>query len=128
MKKNIMLLKIYLGNTEGKQERKMFLCLLLNGWNAAENRIVHGGMDSTGSMSLGTITADKAAKTITLAGEGVDGDGKEFAFKNVVTKTGKDTLTWQALERTGGDVEGPSPVYKFERVKRTGKAKKPTAK
>jgi hypothetical protein len=42
----------------------------------------------------------------------------------VVTKTGKDTLTWQAPERVGGIVEGPSPVYTFKKVERA-KRKKP---
>ena len=56
--------------------------------------------------------------------QGVDGDGEQTTFKAVVTKTGKDTLTWEALERTGGFVEGPSPVYTYKRVERKKKAAK----
>jgi hypothetical protein len=55
---------------------------------------------------------------VTLTSEGVNDDGESFSFKGVVTKTGKDTITWQALERSGGDLEGPSPVYTLKRVKR----------
>jgi hypothetical protein len=91
----------------------------LIGWNAAEKELSYGGMDSHGGMSLGTVIFDKAAKSSTVTEEGIDGDGNETTFKGVVIKTGKDTLTWQALERTGGIVEGPSPVYTFNRVPRT---------
>jgi hypothetical protein len=89
----------------------------LSGWNAAENKIVRGSMDSLGSMSLGTIEIDAEAKTNTLTAEIVDGEGRTSLFKAVFTKTGKDTITWKALERDGGDVEGESPVYTYKRVK-----------
>ncbi|MHC4407134.1 MAG: hypothetical protein ACYTG0_46575 [Planctomycetota bacterium] len=100
----------------------------LIGWNAAEKQIVTGGMNTVGGISLGTITYDRAAKSLTAITEGINGDGEETSFKGVVTKTGKDTLTWQRLEGVGGIVEGESPVYKFERVKRGKRAKQPATK
>jgi hypothetical protein len=92
----------------------------LIGWNAAEKHLSYGGMDSYGGMSLGVVVFDADAKSSTLTEKGIDGDGKETSFKGVVIKTGKDTLTWQALERVGGIVEGPSPVYTYTRVKPEG--------
>ena len=89
----------------------------LIGWNAADSKIVGGGMNSLGGMAIGTRVID--GKTITSTNEGVDGEGVKSSYKNVIKKTDKDTFTWQAVERTGGDVEGPSPVYTFKRVKRT---------
>ena len=89
----------------------------LTGWNAAEKHLSYGGMDSLGGMSLGVVVFDTKAKTSTLTEEGIDGDGKKTTFAGVVTKTGKDTLTWQRLKGTGGIVEGPSPIYEFKRVK-----------
>ncbi len=97
----------------------------LVGWNAAEKQIVSGGMNSAGSINLGSVTYDRAAKSLTAVTEGVNGDGGETSYKGVVTKTGKDTLTWQRLEGVGGIVEGESPVYEFKRIKRTRRAKKP---
>ena len=44
-------------------------------------------------MSLGTITHDRTAKSLTLTAEGINGDGEKTSFKGVVTKTGKDTMT-----------------------------------
>ena len=96
----------------------------LIGWNGAENRLAYGGMDSVGGMGIGTLVFDSKAKTSTLTEKGIDGDGEETFFEGVVTKTGKDTLTWQALHRTGGIVEGPSPKYTFERVKRARQPKR----
>jgi hypothetical protein len=93
----------------------------LIGWNAAEKKIAYGSMDSDGGMGLGTVVFDADAQSATLTEKGTDGEGKETSFKGVVIKTGKDTLTWQALERTGGIAEGPSPVYTFKRVKRKKK-------
>ena len=93
----------------------------LIGWNAADNQLAYGGMSSMGSMSLGTVEFDKQAKTSTLTAQGVDAEGNETTFKGVVTKTGKDTLTWQALERTGGVAQGESPVVTFKRVPRAKK-------
>lgn len=90
----------------------------LIGWNAADSKIVGGGMNSLGGMAIGTRVID--GKTITSTNEGVDGKGVKSSYKNVTKKTDKDTFTWQAVERTGGDIEGPSSVYKFKRVKRTG--------
>lgn len=92
----------------------------LVGWNAAEKHLSYGGMDSLGGMSLGVVVFDAKAKTSTLTEEGIDGDGKATTFTGVVTKTGKDTLTWQRLKGTGGIVEGPSPVCEFKRINRAG--------
>ena len=88
----------------------------LIGWNTADNTITYGGMDSNGGMGLGTIVFDAQAKTCTLTAESVNDEGQKLTEKNVVTKTGKDTITWQALERNGGVIEGPSPVYTLTRV------------
>ena len=96
----------------------------LNGWDAKEEKIVRGAMSSDGSVQVGSVAHDKAAKSLTISLTGVDGDGEEISSKIVLTKTGKDTLTWQALERTGGIVKGPSPVYSYNRVKRAKKAAK----
>jgi hypothetical protein len=65
------------------------------------------------------MTYDKATKCLTLSSQEVDGEGKAGTFKGEVKKTGKDSLTWQALERTGGNLNGPSPVYAFSRAKKT---------
>jgi hypothetical protein len=90
----------------------------LIGWNAAEKRLVYGGMSSYGGVNLGTVVFDRRAKTSTLTSEGVDSEGDDTSFEGVVTKTGKDALTWRALQRSGGIVEGPSPEYTFKRVQR----------
>jgi hypothetical protein len=97
---------------------KTFSGKALIGWNAAEKKLVYGSMNSNGGMNLGTVEFDRGAKTSTLTTEGVDGEGVNTSFKGVVTKTGRDTLTWQAVHRIGGMVEGPSPVYEFKRVKK----------
>jgi len=94
------------------------------GWHPVEKKLSYRSMDSDGGMSLGTVTFDKAAKSSTLVEKGIDGDGNETTFTGVVTKTGKDTLTWQALERSGDIVEGASPVYTFKRVPRQKKVAK----
>ena len=93
----------------------------LIGWQADDKEIVQGGMSSIGGVGLGTVTPDKAANTLTVKTEGVDGKGEETSSKILLTKKDKDTFTWQALEREGGLVEGPSPVYTFKRVKRQAK-------
>jgi hypothetical protein len=108
----------------GPKNGKAFSGKALIGWNAADKQLVYGGMDSLGGSSLGTVVFDAKAKTSTLTSNEIDEDGKKWSFKGVVTKTGKDTLTWQALERTGGVKEGPSPVYTFKRVKRAKAATK----
>jgi hypothetical protein len=87
----------------------------LIGWNAADRKIVGGGMNSMGGMGIGTRVID--GETITSTNEGADGEGAKSSYTEVIKKTDTDTLTWQAVERTGGDVEGPSPVYTFKRVK-----------
>lgn len=95
----------------------------LIGWNFAEQRIVYGGMDSLGGMGLGTVVFDRRAKTSTLTSEGVSPTGNNTTFKGVVTKKDRDTLTWQALQQSGGIVEGPSHVYTFKRVPRAKRGK-----
>ena len=96
----------------------------LQGWNAGTQEIVVGSMNSLGGINMGTVVLDEAAKTSRLTAKGIDGEGKDSSLKVVVTVTGEDTLTWKALDRTGGIVEGPSPVYTFKRVKRARKAAK----
>ncbi len=99
----------------------------LIGWNAADEEIISGGLDSMGGMGMGTVVIDRAAKTMTVSAEGVDAEGEKTSGTNVTTKTGQDTLTFQITERTGGLIDGPSPVYEFRRVPRAGDKKK-TAK
>jgi hypothetical protein len=101
-----------------------FLGKSLIGWNAAEEQIVYGGMNSLGGIGLGAVSPNEKAKTFTFTSEGVDGEGEEVSAKQVLTQTGEDTLTYQALERHGGPVEGPSPVYTFKRVKRAKQPKR----
>jgi hypothetical protein len=71
----------------------------LIGWNAADKKIISGGMDSTGGMGMGTVMLDRKAKTMTITAEGVDPEGEKTAAQNVVTMTDRDTLTVKALER-----------------------------
>jgi hypothetical protein len=87
----------------------------LIGWNAAEKKIIGGGMNSMGAMSINSSVID--GKTVTTSSEGVEGDGRKTSLKIVLKKTDEDTLTLQVVERTGGDLVGPSPVYTFKRVK-----------
>ena len=88
----------------------------LIGWNAAENKIMGGGMASLGGMDVSTHVID--GKTLTSTNEGVDGDGRKTSSKVVHKKTDEDTLEWQMVEeRTGENVTGPSPVATFKRVK-----------
>jgi hypothetical protein len=94
----------------------------LIGWNSEDEEIVTGGMNSDGAINLGSVTPDKAAKSLTVTSKGINGKGEETSFKGVVRKTGNDTLTWQVLERKGGIAEGPSGVYTFKRVKRAKKS------
>ena len=91
---------------------------LLNGWNAEKEKIVSGGMDSTGGMGMATYVLDSEAQTITETVRGVTGEGEEWSNKNLMTKPDKDTVTWQALERNYPGLEGPSPIFKLKRVKR----------
>ena len=94
----------------------------LYGWDAKEERIVKGGMNSLGGIGIGSVTHDEGAKSLTISSSGIDGEGEKTSMKVVVTKVDKDTHTWQAIERTGGGAEGPGPVYTFKRVKRERKA------
>jgi hypothetical protein len=90
----------------------------LIGWNAAEEKIVLGGMTSFGIVHLGSIQLDPQTKTLTLETEGVNAEGGKSTGKAVFTKVDRDTLTFKRLELTGNLVEGPSPVYTLKRVKR----------
>lgn len=87
------------------------------GWNAADKKIVSGGMNSLGIMQLGTIQVDPQARTLTLETKGVNAEGGTTSGKAVFTKVDADTLTFERLELTGSIVEGPSPVYTLKRVK-----------
>ena len=88
----------------------------LIGWNAAEKKIMGGGMNSGGGMDISTHVID--GRTLTSTNEGVDGDGRKTSSKVVHKKTDEDTLEWQMVEeRTGENVTGPSPVATFKRVK-----------
>ena len=93
-----------------------FVLKALSGWNAADKKIVHGSMDSAGGMALGVVTLDPEAKTSTLTLERVDAEGKKTMLKVAIESTGKDTMKWQTLERSG--LEGKSPIYTLKRVKR----------
>jgi hypothetical protein len=89
---------------------------VLIGWNAAEKKIMGGGMDSDGGMDISTHVID--GKTLTSTGEGVDRDGRKTSSKVVHKKIDEDTLEWQMLElRTGENVTGPGPVATFKRIK-----------
>jgi hypothetical protein len=98
---------------EGEYSEKTLI-----GWNAADEKIIYGGFNSLGYGWMGAATPDLKAKTITTASTGKSPEGGSTSFKGVIKKVDKDTLTWQALERTGAGVEGSSPVYTFKRVKR----------
>jgi hypothetical protein len=80
-------------------------------------------MNTLGGLSLGTVVIDEDANSFTLTAEGVTGDGEETEFKGVVTKKDEHTITWRALHRQGGIVEGPGPEYTFKRVKRAKRVK-----
>ncbi len=88
----------------------------LVGWNAAEKRIVNGAVDSAGGVGLGNVVLNPEAKTSTLTLEGVNREGEKTLLKAVVKVTGKDTMTWQHLQRSGFRVEGKGPVYTLKRV------------
>ena len=108
----------------GVEGGKTFSGKGLIGWNAAENKIVYGVLNSFGGMVLGSSVYDAETKSRTYTSNGIDGDGNKTSSKGVLAKIDKDILTWQALERTGGIVEGPSLVYTFKRVERTKKEAK----
>ena len=93
------------------------------GWNAADDEISYGTMDSMGGMAIGTTVFDKEEKAFTDSAKGVNGVGEETKYEGVITRKSKDTITWRAMKRVGGIVEGPSPEYTFKRVKRGKRAK-----
>ena len=87
------------------------------GWDAAQSSIVHGGMNSAGEYALSTVTFDTTEKTSTLKGKGVDAQGRNTAFTNVISYKDEDVLVFQATQREGGSELGPSPKYTLKRVK-----------
>jgi hypothetical protein len=95
-----------------------FSSTLLIGWHPGENRLVCGGMNSMGGISLGTGVIDMEARTCTLTQRGVNVEGEPTSAEAITTLTGEDTITWQATHREGIIVEGPSPVYTYHRVNR----------
>jgi hypothetical protein len=94
---------------------------VLNGWNAADNKLAVGIMNSVGAIGIGNVEVAPEAKTITLNTKGVNADGGQTSYQSVLQRTGEDTLTWHRLGASGGLVEGEGPVYELKRVKRTGK-------
>lgn len=89
----------------------------LIGWNAADQQIVYGGTSSNGAVFLGTAEPAAEGKSLTCAARGSDSDGGEISNRSVFTVTDRNTLTFEALERTGPIVQGPSPVYTLTRVR-----------
>ena len=57
----------------------------LVGWDAAQKRIVSGGMNANGGMRMGTVTHDEDAKSMTLKANGIDGEGEKTSITGVVT-------------------------------------------
>jgi hypothetical protein len=84
-------------------------------WDPRENRIVSGGVDSRGGYRLGVIAFSDDGQTYTRVGEGVDFKGRKTSGTVVITLKDEDTLVWQAMDRTGGDLTGDSPKYTFTR-------------
>jgi hypothetical protein len=72
-------------------------------------------------MYLGSTTPDGQA--LKCESKGTTSKGTQTSYQGVVTQKDKDTITWQALHRTGGLVEGPSPVYELKRVPQAKKTK-----
>lgn len=87
----------------------------LFGWNAADKKIVVGSMNSIGVMNIGTAVVDVDARTLTVAMQGVNAKGEQTSVKAVTTLVDMDTITWKALERHGGVVEGPGPAYTYKK-------------
>ena len=69
-------------------------------------------------------TFDKDARTLTLNAEGVNSDGDKTLFTGVTTIKGDDTITWKRIRGEGAFVEGESPTYTFERVKRARQSRR----
>jgi hypothetical protein len=89
----------------------------LHGWNPAEDHIVTGGMDSLGALHLGEVSHDCEKKLWTLKLKGVAPSGDSTSTTITNTLPNPNTLVWQATERQGGDLTGPSPKYEFKRCK-----------
>lgn len=97
---------------------------VLIAWHAGASKIVYAGAAADGSVLLGSTEPDEAAKTLHPSAEGVTGEGGKITYRGVFAKTDEDTVTWQALERTGSPlIEGPSPLYTFKRFRRDRAAK-----
>jgi hypothetical protein len=88
------------------------------GWNAAEKKIVSGGMNSIGGMGLGEASFSDDGKVLTVAIKSVDGDGVETSSDIVFTLQGEDVFVWQSTNRQGRDLPADSPKYTFKRVQR----------
>lgn len=95
----------------------------LIGWNAADQEIVSGGMNSIGGLQLGTIQLDPQAKTMKMVTKGVNAEGGEMTGEATFTKVDRDTMTFKRDRIEGSIVKGPSPLYTLKRVKR-GQGKK----
>lgn len=90
----------------------------LIGWDAQQEQIIGGGMNSFGGHELGTVTFNKDTKTWTSEWKGRDGEGKETSNTLVATLLDKDSLQVQGLDRKGGLAQGDSPKYIYKRVKK----------
>ena len=90
----------------------------LIGWDAENNRIINGGMDSFGGHELSTVIYDPATKTWTSKSKGSDIKGEETSSTFVATLVDKDSLQVQAFDRKGGLAQGDSPKYTYKRVKK----------
>jgi hypothetical protein len=88
------------------------------GWDAAEERIVEGGVNSIGGHYLSTVTYDDATQTWTGIVNGADGNGEAISNRAVTTMKDKNTYELQVLDRQGGFAEGDSPKYSYTRVER----------
>jgi len=90
----------------------------LFGWNAADNQIVWGHMNSLGVVGVGNATFSEDGKTLRIAGKGIDGRGNKSSGTIVIIVNG-DTFVWQNTDREGDpDLGSESPKYTFQRVKR----------
>ena len=88
----------------------------LFGWNATDKKIVVGSMNSIGVMNIGTAVVDVDARTLSVAMQGVNAKGEQTSVKAVTTLVDWDTITWKAIERQGGVVDGPGPPYTYKKV------------
>jgi hypothetical protein len=95
----------------------------LSWWDASKKQIFATSMDTTGSVSHGTIVMKNAGKYSSYTSTGTTGEGEKTTFTGVLQRTDKDTLIFHAAERTGGLVEGPGPKYELKRIKMSDRSK-----